>query len=178
MQTNRVNKKIREMKDDKRNINSIRTMFSFYMVLFSCSGLTQVSSGGDEVVAYTIQKSHVIQQGKEFQISVLFSIQREWYIYAPTGNNSAQGMIETNVILTLPKGITRAGKIKLPEPRFKNGYEVYEGKGITMSQVLQVSPDLKQGQYEIKGRVMWQTCNSEICLPPVTEEIVAVVNVK
>lgn len=166
------------MKDSRRNSDSMRTLFSLCLMLLSCSGLTQVREAVDEVVQFTLQKPDEVQPGKEFQISILLSLQPDWYIYAPTENNAAQGMIETNVVFILPKGITRAGKIKLPEPHFKNGHEVYEGKDIAISQSLQASSSLEPGKYEIKGRVTWQTCNSKICLPPVTEEIVAVVNVK
>jgi hypothetical protein len=140
--------------------------------------MTQVNTASDEVVQYIIVKPDEVQRGEEFQLSVQFSIKPEWYIYAPTGNNAAQGMIETSVVFALPKGFTRVGKIKLPEPLFKDGHEVYEGKDITMSQLLRATPDLKTGQYEIKGKITWQTCNSVICLAPVTEEISALVNIK
>jgi hypothetical protein len=166
------------MKGKRKSTDPIRALFSLYLVLLSSSGLTQVRASSDDVVHYTIQKPDEVQRGKTFQITVLFSVQSEWYIYAPTGNNAALGMIETNVLFALPKGITRAGKIKFPEPHFKNGYEVYDGKDITMCQALLASPSLTPGQYEIKGKVTWQTCNADICLPPVTEEIITLIKVK
>jgi len=136
------------------------------------------SSPRENVVQYTIEKPDTIQAGKEFQICVRFTISPEWYIYAPTGNNEAQGMIETRVIYTLPAGITRVGKMNLPPPVFKDGHEIYEGKDIAMVQKLQVAADTKKGQYLIKGKVIWQTCNSIICLPPVTEENNIVIDIK
>jgi Disulphide bond corrector protein DsbC len=69
------------------------------------------------------------------------------------------------------------GKIKLPEPNYKNGHEVYQGK-ITMSQTLQASSSLKPGNYEIKGKVIWQACKSDLCLPPITGETMAIVNIQ
>jgi hypothetical protein len=147
-------------------------------VLLPCSLFAQGNLLSNEVIQFSIEKPEAIQHGKEFQVDFLFSIKPEWYIYAPTGNNAAQGMIETKVVFRLPEGITRAGKIKLPEPLLKNGYEVYEGKDIRMSQTLKAASTLKPGQYEIKGKVTWQTCSTDLCLPPETEEISALITVR
>lgn len=160
-----------------------RSFFQAYFFIVACLLASTVTYAQDEtnhkIVAYTVQKPDKVKRGEAFQVNVLFSVAAEWYIYAPTGTNAAQGMIETKVIFTsLPQGITRAGRIKLPEAQYKNGHEVYEGDKITMSQPLQAAATLKPGTYEIKGKVTYQTCNSTICLPPVTEDIVAVVNVK
>lgn len=132
----------------------------------------------EDIVTFAIHKPGEVKHGDVVQIDVMFRVAPNWYIYAPTGSNAAQGMIETNVIFTLPKGITRSGKMKLSESVFKNGHEILEGDSIRMSQQLAVASSLKQGEYAIKGKVTWQTCNGDICLPPVTEEINAVIRVK
>lgn len=142
------------------------------------TGLAQVRFDRETIVQYTLQKPDEVQRGKDFQVGVLFSVQPEWYIYAPTGINAAQGMIETQVVLMLPPGLSRIGKMRLPETSFKNGHEIYEGKDIVMSQSIRAAQDMAPGTYEIKGRVTWQTCNSNICLPPVSKEITIMINVK
>jgi thiol:disulfide interchange protein len=131
----------------------------------------------DQLVKYDIKKPEEVRPGKQFKIDVLFSVQPEWYIYAPTGINAADGMIETKIIFQLPEGITRSGKMKLPKAVYKNGHEVYEGTNITMSQTLLVSPSLQPGEYEIRVRITWQSCNSVICLQPVTEEVTASIKI-
>lgn len=132
----------------------------------------------EDIVTFTINKPGEVNHGDVFQIEVIFHVAPDWYIYAPTGSNAAQGMIETNVVFALSKGITRAGKMKLPEPVFKNGHEILEGDSIRMSQQLVVASSLGQGKYAIKGKVTWQTCNNDICLPPASEEINVIIQVR
>lgn len=151
---------------------------TLFFVLLSEIAMTQEQKSDNTVVQYSIQQPGEIRQGSAFEVGVLFRIQPGWYIYAPTGANAAQGMIETNVIFSLPRGIVRERKMKLPDPYFKNGHEVYEGDSIMISQVLKIAPDLKPGPYEIKGKITWQTCNSEICLPPQTDDIKIIIDVK
>lgn len=132
----------------------------------------------EDIVTYTVIAPDEVQSGRAFNVDILFNVQPDWYIYAPTGKNAALGMIETKLILRLPEGISKKGKPSFPKAIRKNGHEVYEGNSITMSQALLVSSSIKPGKYEIRGKVIYQTCSSEICLPPVTEEIIAIVIVK
>lgn len=156
---------------------SVRILFAnLCLILISWNSSQAQSKEG--IVTFTVDKPSEVNRGDVFQIEVMFHVAPEWYIYAPTGLNAAQGMIETNVVFMLPKGIRRTGKMKLSEPVFKNGHEILEGDSIRMSQKLTVSESLKQGEYAIKGKVTWQTCNNDICLPPVTEEINAIIQVK
>jgi hypothetical protein len=142
-----------------------------FILLFPLTASAQSPIDRESVVQYVLEKPDIVSRGKEFDVSVLFSVQPQWYIYAPTGVNAAQGMIETQVVFILPPGLSRVGKIKLPETTFKNGHEIYEGKNIAMTQTIRVPSDLSPGIYEIKGKVIWQTCNSDICLPPISDKI-------
>ena len=153
-------------------------LWLFCMVLTCSYGYAQHNDTHADVVAYVIEKPGKVERGKKFQISVLFTTQPTWYIYAPTGNNTAQGMIESGVKFILPKGITRAGKMKIPKAIFKHGNEIYEGAGIRMTQEFVADASLKAGTYTIEAEVTWQTCNSEICLPPVKESSMATINIQ
>jgi DsbC/DsbD-like thiol-disulfide interchange protein len=153
-----------------------KTIITFFFVLLSGIALTR--ERGDTIVRYSIQRPDEVRQGEKFAVGVLFMVKPGWYIYAPTGANASQGMIETSVRFSLPRGIVRAGKMKVPDPHFKNGHEVYEGDSIMVSQALKIAPGLTPGQYEIKGQVTWQTCNSDLCLPPITAEVVILIDVK
>jgi hypothetical protein len=156
----------------------MKAYMSVFFVLLAEIAMTQEQISDSNVVQYIIQQPGEVNRGTKFQIRVLFTVQYGWYIYAPTGINAAQGMIETNVIFSLPHGIVRDGKIKLPDPHFKNNHEVYEGDSIIVMRSLRTASDLKPGLYEINGKITWQTCNSEICLPPVTDEIKILVDIK
>jgi DsbC/DsbD-like thiol-disulfide interchange protein len=160
----------------ERNRISMKTIVTIFLVLLSWGAITRECDNA--IVQYSIQRPDKVRQGKKFAVGVLFTVKAGWYIYAPTGANADQGMIETNVTFSLPRGIVRAGKIKLPDSHFKNGHEVYEGDSIMVSQALKIAPGLTPGPYEIKGRVTWQTCSSDLCLPPVTDEIRILIDVK
>jgi thiol:disulfide interchange protein len=146
-------------------------VFTFAFIFASVSSFGQ----DQEIVTYELTKPAEVKTGEPFEINTKFVVADGWYIYAPTGVNEAQGMIETRVIFNLPQGITRAGKPKLPESQFKNGHEIYEGNSILMSQALKAS---KTGAFNVKARVTYQTCNDKICLPPRTDDLVISVIVK
>jgi hypothetical protein len=130
-----------------------------------------------EIVQFTIEVPQQVQRGGTFEISIRFYVCTDWYIYAPTPVNSTEGLVGTSVIFFLPEGITRRDKIHFPNHHLKNGHDVYEGDSIVLSQSIQVSLDLKPGKYKIQGRTTWQTCNSHICMPPTTEELMLEIEV-
>jgi hypothetical protein len=147
--------------------------FSFVLLL----GLTGSLSANSYPAAYRLPDTLRVVQGSAFVVPVTFSTEEGWYLYAPTGVNASQGMIETNVICLPPKGIVRSGKPVVPEPHFKGGFEVYEGKDICFKQAFQADKDLEPGSYAIKVKVTYQACGNEVCMPPVTEERVVTVMV-
>ncbi|HTF20891.1 MAG TPA: protein-disulfide reductase DsbD domain-containing protein [Chryseolinea sp.] len=156
-----------------RSADHLSALITFMLLTLCMTGQTQVAA--TQLVTYKLQHPDEAEKGKPFNINVLFTIEPEWYIYASTGTNAAQGMIETKVTFSLPPGITMAGRMEMPEALFKNGYEVLEGKDIAMRQSFYAA---KAGSYEINGKVMWQTCSADVCLPPVMDEFTAMVRVK
>lgn len=123
-------------------------------------------------VKYKLTAPASVSAGTEFDVTVTFDIDSNWHIYAPTGNNAAQGMIETKVKYDLPEGIKAVGSLYFPEG------EVLYGKGVEMVQTLQATKGLKAGKYTIKTKIGYQACNPQLCLPPVVEKITAIVEVK
>lgn len=132
----------------------------------------------EEIVTYKVIAPSQIKKGKLFSINVLFKVQPNWYIYAADGNNAVQGKIETKVNFTSDQGLFKLKNIQIPEAVFKDGQSIYQGDSILISQQFNVVEHLASGRYEIKGKIIYQTCNSEICLPPITEEVITVVNLK
>lgn len=147
------------------------------LIMLTTNSQAQLNSN-PKVVSYSVKTPESVSNGEAFGVDVQFRTQPGWYIYAPTGANSVQGMIETKVLFVLPNGLSRVGKLKLPEPEIKNGYEIYEGDSIAFRQPLKFSPTLTEGSYPIKTKIIWQACSSESCLPPVTDEIVTVIYYK
>jgi DsbC/DsbD-like thiol-disulfide interchange protein len=160
----------------KENFPALTALATSFFILINTNLYAQTRER-EQIVRYTVNNPLPVKRGETFKIDIVFRIVPGWYIYAPTGVNAAQGMIETNVIYRLPEGLSRAGRPELPTPMFKNGHEVYEGDGVVMTQTFKASADLKPGTYTIKGKITWQTCNNNICLPPVSEEIVSEIQV-
>lgn len=127
-----------------------------------------------QLVTYTVQKPDEVEKGKLFNINILLSVEPDWYIYAPTGTNAAQGMIETKIVFTLPKGISRVGKMEVPEPLYKEGFEVLQGN-IVMHQAFKAA---KPGAYTITGKITYQSCSTDVCLLPVTEKFTTTLHIK
>jgi hypothetical protein len=155
----------------KENFPAVTVLVVSLCVFLSTSLQAQKIREREQIVKYSVSNPQHVKRGETFSVDVVFKIVPGWYIDAPTGVNAAQGMIETNVIYRLPEGLTRSGRPQLPEAMFKNGHEIYEGDSVVMRQSFKASETLKPGPYIIKGKITWQTCNNNICLPPVSEEI-------
>ena len=124
----------------------------------------------DHPVTYKVEAPVSVQSGQSIELAVTFDIEEGWYIYAPTGANTAQGMIETKIAFTSPDGMT-VGEVQFPAYVDSGSFQIYEGAGIEMRQTLYPAGDLAPGNYKIKGKIRYQTCNVELCLPPRTDTV-------
>ncbi|WIO73524.1 FG-GAP-like repeat-containing protein [Porticoccaceae bacterium LTM1] len=122
-------------------------------------------------VQYHVADSATVKPGEFLNVAVTLDVNEGWYIYAPTGRNELHGMAETNITFELPEGFELAGDMVLPEHHAKGMYEVYDGKGIELIQHIKVADTVAAGEYTINGKLSYQTCNAEMCLPPRTEAI-------
>lgn len=125
-------------------------------------------------VNYSCLVPENVKVGEQFEISVVFDIQPGWYVYAPIAFNSNQGKIVTKVSFSPPEGIMVLGGLKLPD----GGFGTYSGAGIAMTQKFKVAKESTKGKYTIIANILYQTCNDEICYPPVREKIAIPVNVE
>lgn len=129
-------------------------------------------------VKYSTVQPAAATAGGTVNLTVSLDVRKGWYIYAPTGRNEPNGMVETRITYDLPEGFEMAGDMILPPHRPKGMFEIYDGKGIKMTQPVKVASDVKAGEYTINGQLRYQTCNKDMCLPPRTEKFTATVVVK
>ncbi|MDE0419809.1 MAG: FG-GAP-like repeat-containing protein [Gammaproteobacteria bacterium] len=115
-----------------------------------------------------------IRTGEAAKVAVSFDMRPGWYIYAPTGRNAPHGMIETSVDFGLPDGIEAVGGRALPLHHFKGLYDIYEGTDREWGQRVEASA---AGRYEVTAKVTYQTCKNDLCLPPRTESLSALLAV-
>jgi len=110
----------------------------------------------------------LIVAGKVAELTVSFSMRPGWYIYAPTGRNAENGMVETKVELELPAGVAKAGSRKAPLPHYKGLFEIYEGRDRQWRQPVAAA---NAGRYQVAAKVTYQACKADLCLPPATETL-------
>ena len=134
---------------------------------------SQIQTDSDKPVELELIVPEKIDQGSSAEISLKIDIKDGWYIYAPTGKNADQGMKETKVSFTLPENLQELGTTKMPMHQFKGSYDVYRGSNINVVQSIGTE-DSTPGEYKIESQVTYQTCNDDICLPPKTVQLSAV----
>lgn len=134
---------------------------------------SQIEPSSNLPVQLSLVVPEQVEQGSSVKISLSIDIEDGWYIYAPTGKNAEQGMKETKVSFTIPENLQRIGGAKLPMHQFKGSYDVYRGSDIAVTQAIGTE-DSTPGEYKIESEVTYQTCNDDICLPPKTVELTAV----
>lgn len=146
--------------------------------LIGSQQMMQSTNQNNPIVSYTIEVPETVQAGEQFTISVVFNIQRGWYVYAPIAMNIDQGKIPTKVTFKLPEGFKKNGNLVLPDSnRF---FDTYRGNDVIISQLFQVDKKIQPGKQIVKAIIVYQTCNDDICFPPVSKEIdvVIIVNKK
>jgi thioredoxin:protein disulfide reductase len=83
-------------------------------------------------------------------------------------------LIPTQLQIDGPNGV-RVGPIVYPRAQLrslrfsKNRVAVYEGS-TTIRFIVTVPASFKAGSVELKGRLRYQSCNDDVCFPPVTRE--------
>ena len=107
---------------------------------------------------------------EQAEVSVTFTIAEGWYIYAPTGRNSEQGMAETEVSFTVPGEIERVGDVKQPMIQFKGMFDIFNGPSVNFGQRF-ATDKTEPGTYEFAAEVTFQTCKDDLCLPKQTETL-------
>lgn len=132
----------------------------------------------EEPARFKMEQPGPVKAGKEFLVTAVFDMEADWYIYAPTANNTSQGMIATKLSLQLPQGFRISGKPKMPAHQLKGSYEVYQGRNVRISQPVTTAADLRPGTYEIGTEIRFQTCNGDMCLAPRNERVKVTVQVQ
>ena len=146
--------------------------------------VTKVVPSGEEEkrrneypVTLSLTNPESIARGSDSKIAVNFEMAPGWYIYAPTGRNSSEGMIETQTKFEFEDGLAAVGGIRMPPYQYKGLFDIYKGD-TEWSQNFRSLEDTDLGAYAITTTVTFQTCKEDLCLPPKTEVLHASVTVE
>ena len=129
---------------------------------------------GQSPVAVEMAVPEEVRAGEPADVVIRFSMRPPWYIYAPTERNALEGMIPARVDFEFPDGVAAAGSPILPLQHMNGPYDIYKGADQAWAQPVQASAS---GRYEVLADVTYQTCKDDLCLPPRTETLSAMLTV-
>ena len=139
----------------------------------STTSVLPTDQGSSYPVQVGVSVPDRLTRGDIGQFVVDFDMAGRWYIYAPTGRNLKEDMVETSVDVSFPAGIDPQGTIKIPPYQYKGLFDIYTGQNVQFKQDFLVSGEIENGDHELCGSVTLQTCKDDLCLPPKTENYCA-----
>jgi thiol:disulfide interchange protein DsbD len=160
-----------------------RTFF-FVAFLALCAALSpaassQVPSGRDVVKPETYVSLDPVGRGSSFQIAVVMKIRTGFHVNAR--EKSEDYLIATDLKAVLPAGFN-GGEVSYPKGKLekfafsKIPLNVYQDTVVLRLQVTALA-SAPLGEQHIPLKLRYQACSNELCLPPVTIPLEAVVNV-
>ena len=106
-----------------------------------------------------------VRAGEVGEVRLILTMDAPWYVYAPTGANASQGLVETRVRVA-PNDRIQFAAPRYPRSRPYGAFDVWRGRGNVIGLPFRVRPRTPAGQYRVNGYVDYQTCNGPTCLPP------------
>ena len=147
--------------------------------VFALATSSQVPSGKDVVKPEVFSSMEPAGRGGSFQIAVVMNIRPGFHVNAR--EKSEEYLIATDLKAQLPSGFTSSDVVypkgKLETFTFsKKPLNVYQGKVILIlpMNALATAP---LGEQHIPLKLRYQACSTELCLPPTTLPLDAVVNI-
>jgi hypothetical protein len=150
-------------------------------LIFSGAALAQsgVPSAREVVSPEAFVSAEPAARGVPFQLAVVFKIRPGFHVNAR--QKSADYLIATDLRSELPAGF-KAGAVVYPKGELhtftfsKTPLNVYQGT-VTLRMPLTALPTAPTGAQQIPLKLRYQACSTEVCLPPVTLDLQATVNI-
>jgi hypothetical protein len=164
-------------------VKSAKAFFCIAILAFCAalppSGSSQVPSGREVVKPEIYTSLEPAARGSSFQIAVVMKIRPGFHVNAR--EKSEDYLIATDLKAALPSGFS-GGEVSYPKGKLekfsfsKIPLNVYQDTVILRLPVTALA-DAPFGEQHIPLKLRYQACSSELCLPPVTLTLDAVVNV-
>ena len=149
-------------------------------VLFSSPAGSQTPSGKDVVAPEAYASHDPVARGMSFQVAVVLKIRDGFHVNAR--EVSEDYLIPTDLRAEIPAGF-KLGPVAYPKGTLQTftfsknkKLNVYSGN-VTILLPLTVLASAPLGPQHIPMKLRYQACSTEICLPPVTKEVGATLNV-
>lgn len=130
----------------------------------------------DNPVAWTLKldsPNKSFKAGDTFNVQISANIQPGWHLYSTT--KLENGPIATSIKLEEDQPFEQVGEINQPtpivtfDPNFNLDTEYYE-KSATFTLAVKVLPNISPNNNKLTVQTRYQSCNSEMCLPPKLEK--------
>jgi hypothetical protein len=165
-------------------VNRLVTRFAAPLVaaaLFFTSPVGSQTPSGKDVVAPEAYASHdPVARGMSFQVAVVLKIRPGFHVNAREVTEDY--LIPTDLRAEVPAGF-KLGAVSYPKGTLQTfafsknkKLNVYSGN-VTILLPLTVLPTAPLGLQHIPMKLRYQACSTEICLPPVTKDVDATLNV-
>ncbi len=119
--------------------------------------------------------------GRKFTAQLTAQIAKGWHLYAL--EEVPNGPRPTRITLAAQQPFALSGDIATPQPttKFDENFGVetqfYE-TSVTFQLPIKVTPKAKSGKSMLAVQTRYQVCNEEMCLPPKTVKVNAVITIK
>jgi thiol:disulfide interchange protein DsbD len=164
-------------------IRRLRHAVLVISVLLVLSGIgqaqSQTPSPRDVVSPAVYVSAEPAARGVPFQLAVVFKIRPGFHVNAR--EKSADYLIATDLRAEMPAGF-KAGDVAYPKGQLhtftfsKNPLNVYKGT-VTLRLPVTALASAPVGPQQIPLKLRYQACSTTVCLPPVTIDLQASINV-
>jgi hypothetical protein len=148
--------------------------------LFSSPAGSQTPSGKDVVVPEAYASHDPVARGMSFQVAVVLKIRNGFHVNAREVTEDY--LIPTDLRAEVPAGF-KLGTVGYPKGTLQTftfsknkKLNVYSGN-VTILLPIAVLPAAPLGPQHIPMKLRYQACSTEICLPPVTKDVDATLNI-
>ena len=121
-----------------------------------------------------------VKRGRTVKAIIVMEIPRGYHVHS--NRPLEKFLIATKLEVEAPNGI-RVGPVTYPRALLrklkfsKNNVAVYEGR-VVMGFGVNVPGNYATGSSEIKAKLRYQSCDDEVCFPPLTREVKLWINVE
>jgi len=171
----------------KPSLGNALAVIAFSLALSLASSLAsppafsqRIPSGKEVVTPAAYASAEPAAQNVPFQLAVVLKVRPGFHINAR--EKSEAYLIATDLKAELPAGFT-AGEVLYPKGMLRNfsfskdkPLNVYEGTA-TLRLPLTASSAAPLGEQHLTLKLRYQACSDEVCLPPVTVPVDAVVTI-
>jgi hypothetical protein len=159
---------------------------AFLFIVFATSpaiasrASSQVPSGKDVVAPTALVSYDPVARGMSFQVAVVLKIRPGFHVNAR--QVSADYLIPTDLHAEVPVGFKMAdvvypkGTLQTFSFAKDKPLNVYTDT-VTLRLPLTVLPNAPLGGQHLSMKLRYQACSTEVCLPPVTKDVLATINI-